>query len=196
MKQTLHYSGSVQAPSLSVQILESPLCSLLPFVAQFFIQLQEKYSHAIVTYNVITLQNLFTLSNMDILGSAVLWFHLLFDAHIIYCSWCYIIHHEYWLPMTLSKDIAMPHWCWPQMQVLPRACRKAWTTIYFVVMLTLPFGMVPYKCKATHYSMEITQMQSTCFQTCLLLKSLGYDQCSSGILSFSMLMTYHHQQGG
>lgn len=37
-----------------------------------FIQSQEKDSYTIITHNVIALRNLFILSNIDILGSAVL----------------------------------------------------------------------------------------------------------------------------
>lgn len=89
---------------------------------------------------------------------ALQFFNLFIICCSHYCSWHCIIHHEYRFSMTLSSDTAMLHWCWPQMNAFPRACRKAWIIIYFVVMLTLPLGMVTHKGKATHYTTEAAYM--------------------------------------
>lgn len=106
---------------IPVQVWEPSLCGLYGQMFCSWLSLYlpwGKGSNTVITHNAMSIQNLFGLKQYRSLSlcSPPIPFAQCWLQHY---SWPCIIHHaayKYWLPMTGSEVVTVPHWGWTQMQ--------------------------------------------------------------------------------
>ena len=195
MQIKIYFFGSVQAPSLSIQDQELSFWLLYYQMHHFwlisYLPLGETDGTIGITHNAMALWNLFILNQYRsscFCGSLI----PCVSCWLQHLSWHCIIHPaipEYWLPMILSKVVAMLFWMMATHASLICVWRKMCMIIHFwsSYMYCLKF-----------YSGSRLQH---IFQPHLLFNFLGCTPCMPRMWSLSMLTaslnsTYWHQQAG